>query len=162
VPTAGSSRDTTTNHNHWTMAANDVIRILLKAVATFMFFFTGINKLHPSVSPDTFLLLDQGFRNSFMPLWQRLVFDHLEYQMSPVLFKSLIGISELLVCVMLWIGNGPSFFASLMGIFIMIGATVTHVLLDEPYHIPVGLAILFVLIIALSPGSKRKSKKQKK
>jgi uncharacterized membrane protein YphA (DoxX/SURF4 family) len=143
------------------MAAKDVVRILLKVAATFMFFFAGINKIHPSVSPDTFLLLDQGFRNSFMPLWQRLVFDHFEYQMSPLLFKSMIGTTEVLICVLLWLGNRSAALGSVLGIFIMIGATVTHVLLEEPYFPTVGIAILFLLILALSPRSTNPTKKQK-
>jgi uncharacterized membrane protein YphA (DoxX/SURF4 family) len=147
------------------MAAKDVVRILLKVAATFMFFFAGINKIHPSVSPDTFLLLDQGFRNSFMPLWQRLVFDHFEYQMSPLLFKSMIGTTEVLICVLLWLGNRSAALGSVLGIIIMIGAATTHVLLGEKEqenwyarHFTAGLAILFLLILPLSPRSTNPTK----
>jgi uncharacterized membrane protein YphA (DoxX/SURF4 family) len=140
------------------MAAKDILRILLKVAVTFMFFIAGINKVHPSFHPDTYIQLDQAFRNGFAPLWQKLVFDALDYDMSPTFFKSIIGFTELIICIMLWIGNTTSFLGSLIGFVIMVAAVVTHLQLQEPYYVPAILALLFVFILLLSP-TKKVSKK---
>ena len=128
-----------------------------------MFFIAGINKVNPSFHPDTYMKLDQAFRNDFVPLWQTLIFNSFDYQMSPTLFKSMIGFTELIICVMLWIGNSTSFLGSFIGLVIMIAALFTHIQLGEPYHVPAVLAFLFIFLLILSPTKKTKtaSKKEK-
>jgi uncharacterized membrane protein YphA (DoxX/SURF4 family) len=136
------------------MALQDIVRIMLKVAVTFMFFLAGINKVHPSFHPDTYIQLDQAFRNGFAPLWQKLLFDTFDYDMSPTFFKSAIGFTELIICVMLWIGNTTSLFGSLVGLAIMIAAVFTHLQLQEPYSVPAVLAVIFILILLLSPTKK--------
>jgi hypothetical protein len=121
-----------------------------KALVSVIFFAAGACKVFPFLHAEAYEYLDNTFRDSFVPLWQRLVFDLIGHKVSSIVFKYLIGNSELAVSVLLWGAGGLPVFASILGICLMLGAILTHLMLRENFIFPLFLEVTCVVIFSLS------------
>lgn len=132
-----------------------------KLIISTVFLAAGACKVFPFLHAEAYQYLDDSFTKSFVPVWQRLVFDLIGHKVAPIVFKYLIGNIELAVSVLIWGAKGFPLFASLMGAVIMMGAIITHVMLNETIVIPLCLEILCLLIFFLSFPQMKKQKKLK-
>jgi hypothetical protein len=131
-----------------------------KALVSLIFLVAGACKVFPFLHAEAFDYFDNTFQNSFVPLWQRLLFDLIGHKVSPVVFKYLIGNSELAVSVLLWGAGGLPVFASLFGGCLMLGAICTLLLLGENFMLPLLLEIACVVIFFLSQKNLRDGQKK--
>ena len=138
----------------------DKIRLLLKVIVSGIFLVAGMSKVNPYLNSESYAFMDSSFQTKFTPVWQKLIFDLIGHKVHPVVFKYMIGNTELGVSVLLWGTNSLSLFACLLGIFIMISAIITHLYLNEDYIFPLVVGILFILIFFLSLETKPKVKKE--
>jgi hypothetical protein len=141
------------------MAAVDVVRIAIKCFLALVFLLAGITKVTPSMHAESHIELDLVFRNAIGPLWQKIVFDQIDYKLSAVDFKFCIGFAEIAIAIMLWGPKKLSSLACVMGFCIMVGATLTHFLLEESFVFTFILGSCCLLVLNLG---KRKSSAAKK
>lgn len=132
-----------------------------KVIASLVFLAAGACKVFPFIHAEAYEYLDDSFTKSFVPIWQRLVFDLIGHKVAPIVFKYMIGNLELAVSVLLWGAGGLPLFASFVGSIIMIGAIVTHLMLKETIALPLCLVILCTVIFLLTLGSLVKPKRHK-
>lgn len=127
-----------------------------KLIVSSVFFAAGACKVFPFIHGKAYEFIDDTFRNSFVPLWQRLVFDLIGHRVTPIVFKYFIGNLELAVSVLLWGTAGLPIFACLLGFLILFGAIATHLMLKESIILPLCLEILCVLIFSFSLKTRRR------
>jgi hypothetical protein len=129
-----------------------------KLLVSLVFFAAGVCKVFPFVHGKAYEYIDDTFRNSFAPVWQKLLFDFIGHRVTPIVFKYFIGNLELAVSVLLWGAGGLPIFACLLGFLILFGAIVTHIMLGESIILPLCLEFLCILIFSLSLKSRRRKK----
>lgn len=118
-------------------------------------------KVNPYLHPETYIHMENSFRNIFVPALQSAFFDIIGHKVSPVAFKYLIGNIELAVAILVWGSGGLAIFASIVGFFLMIGACTTHILLKEDFTFPLVVGAVCVAIFTLSLKGNMPTKKTK-
>ena len=74
----------------------------IKVAITFLFLLAGLMKLTPQIDFKQHILLSTKFRNEMTPLWQNLLFQHLQFEMDSEVFQRLVGGTEVLCAILIW------------------------------------------------------------
>jgi hypothetical protein len=130
-----------------------------KLLVSLVFFAAGASKVFPFIHGQAYEFVDDTFRNSFAPVWQKLLFDLIGHRLTPIVFKYFIGNLELAVSVLLWGAGGLPIFACVLGFLILLGAITTHLMLKESIILPLCLEILCILIFSFSLKTRRRKLK---
>lgn len=141
---------------------SDKIRLLLKLIISCVFLIAGMCKVNPYFHLESYNYMDNSFQTTFTPLWQRLVFDIIGHKIHPIVFKYMIGNTELAISILLWGAGNLPLFASFIGFLVMSAAVITHILLKEDYLFPLILGIICIIIFILSFNLNKKERKPKK
>lgn len=138
---------------------------IVKLLLTVLFLISGFHKLSPVLDAAIHQKLTSGFLG-YQELWQSRVFDQIGFTMpAPPVFITVVGYTEIACAVLLWVKPALS-IASLLLSGIMVGATLTHLWLNEinPAAFTTLLAGLCALIFlsSLRIFSEKKVSAQKK
>ena len=81
---------------------------LLVLLVTVIFLISGLCKITPSLNPDTYIMLEEKFRSSITPTWERLINEsgYVEYlKINSHKFKTALGFTEVGLVLISWLGT---------------------------------------------------------
>lgn len=84
---------------------------LILLIVTFVFLYSGICKITPSLNPDTYIMLEEKFRSSITPVWEKVVKEsgYVQYfKIDSHKFKTALGFFEVLLIIISWLGTTGS------------------------------------------------------
>ena len=134
----------------------NIISLALAAV----FLLAGVTKLSPVINPDLTQMHTENFQNRYAPYWSQFAGPLAEMPNFAERFQFLVGLVEVLgAAMMLFTPFGP-----LAVLPIIVCATVTHVVLEDPVEMSAvagTIALLVVIRLALGYGSAAPQRKRK-
>jgi hypothetical protein len=88
---------------------------LLVLMITFIFLISGICKITPSLNPETYIMLEEKFRSSIAPAWEKIINEsgYVDYfKINSHKFKTALGFTEVILVLIMWFGQTGTILGS--------------------------------------------------
>lgn len=131
-----------------------IISNIVAAFVVFVFLLSGLVQVSKVVDPDTYIVMDELFRNTCAPVWQHIIDrSGISYTIDPVIFKCTVGYTQLLAVSIMLIGYTR--LAMIILMTLMVGALITHVMADQEFFFPLLLLGLCIGLFLTSKQTRR-------